>query len=88
LQGSVVIYDSRVGQSWVLVLMRAPGWEGTANVTMRAGDDETIDLHPMDFGAGGEASTWLVTASDLRDFDLVNIWDDRGLIASADVEDA
>ncbi|MGZ8605446.1 MAG: zf-HC2 domain-containing protein [Actinomycetota bacterium] len=88
LQGSVVIYDSRVGQSWVLVLMRAPGWEGTANVTMRAGDEETIDLHPMEFGAGGEASTWLVTASDLRDFDLVNVWDDRGLIASADVEDA
>lgn len=85
LQGSVVIYDSRVGQSWVLVLMRAPGWEGTANVTMLAGE-RRIDLHPMEFGAGGEASTWLVTASDLRGFDEVNVWDDRGLLASADVE--
>jgi len=87
LQGSVVVYDSRVGQSWVLVLMRAPGWEGTANVTMLAGD-RRIELRPMEFGAGGEASTWLVTGSDLRGFDEVNVWDERGLIASADVEHA
>ncbi|HEY7756298.1 MAG TPA: anti-sigma factor [Actinomycetota bacterium] len=86
LQGSVVIYDSKVGQSWVLVLVRAPGWEGTANVTLVADDDRTIDLHPMEFGAGGEASTWLVTASNLSGFDTVNVWDDRGLIARADME--
>jgi hypothetical protein len=87
LEGSVVIYDSRVGQSWVLVLVRAPGWEGTANVTMLAGD-RRIEMHPMEFGGGGEASTWLVTGSDLRGFDVVNVWDERGLIASADVEEA
>jgi hypothetical protein len=52
LRGSVVIYDSKVGQSWVLVLVRAPGWEGTANVTLVAGE-RTIDLHEMEFGAGG-----------------------------------
>ena len=85
LQGSVVIYDSKVGQSWVLVLVRAPGWEGTANVTMVAGGQKTIDLHEMEFGAGGEASTWLVTAADLTGYDRVNIWDASGLIASADV---
>ncbi len=85
LRGSAVIYDSKVGQSWVLVLVRAPGWEGTANVTMVAGD-RTIDLHPMEFGPGGEASTWLVTATDLSGFDRVNVWDDDGLIASADIE--
>jgi hypothetical protein len=84
LRGSAVIYDSKVGQSWVLVLVRAPGWEGTANVTMVAGD-RTIDLHPMEFGTGGEASTWLVTATDLSGFDRVNVWDEDGLIASADV---
>jgi hypothetical protein len=84
LRGSVVIYDSKVGQSWVLVLVRAPGWEGTANVTLVAGE-RTIDLHEMEFGAGGEASTWLVTASDLTRFARVNVWDEEGLIASADV---
>jgi hypothetical protein len=86
LQGSVVIYDSNVGQSWVLVLVRAPGWEGTANVTLVADGEKTIDLHPMDFGPGGEASSWLVTASNLTDFDTVNVWDERGLIARAHME--
>jgi hypothetical protein len=87
LDGSVVIYDSKVGQSWVLVLVRAPGREGTANVTMVAGD-RRIDMHPLEFDAGGEGSTWLVTPSDLTSFDLVNLWDEDGLIASADVRHA
>jgi len=88
LQGSAVIYDSKVGQSWVLVLVRAPGWEGTANVTLVAGGEKTIDLHEMEFGPGGEASTWLVTASDLTRFQRVNVWNADGLIASADVRRA
>lgn len=85
-RGSVVIYDSKVGQSWVLVLSRAPGWEGAANVTLLANDEARIDLHPMEFGPGGEGSTWLVTSSDLTAFDRVNVWDDSGMIASAEVE--
>jgi anti-sigma factor RsiW len=85
LQGDVVIYESETGQSWVLVLVRAPGREGTANVTMLAGE-RRIDLRPMEFGPGGEASTWLVTSGDLTSFERVNLWDDTGLIASADIE--
>ena len=88
LQGSAVIYDSHVGQSWVLVLCRAPGWSGTANVTLRAPSGETVDLHPMEFDAGGEGATWLVTPADLSAFDRVNVWDERGVIASASLEDA
>lgn len=87
VQGSVVIYDSAVGQSWVLVLCRAPGWEGTANVTMLAGD-RTIDLRPMEFGPGGEGSTWLVTATDLTAYDQVNVWTESGALASAQLERA
>jgi hypothetical protein len=86
LQGSVVMYDSNVGQSWVLVLCRAPGWSGSANVTLHANDGRTIDLHPMEFGGGGEGSTWLVTSSDLRAFDRVTVWTDRGVLATASVE--
>lgn len=86
LQGSVAIYDSKVGQSWVIVLCRIPGWRGEARVTLVAGGERTIDLRPMEFGEGGEGSTWLVTASDLRGYDRVNLWDDDGLIASARVE--
>lgn len=88
LQGSVVIYDSKIGQSWVIVLCRAPGWTGAAQVTLVANGDRTIDLRPMEFGEAGEASTWLVTASDLRRYDHVNVWDDDGLIASARVDSA
>ncbi|HSJ50401.1 MAG TPA: zf-HC2 domain-containing protein [Actinomycetota bacterium] len=88
IDGSVVIYDSKVGQSWVLVLVRAPGWEGSANVTMLAGEETRIDLRPIEFGGGGEASTWLVTGSDLTEFERVNLWNDDGLIASAEVERA
>jgi hypothetical protein len=87
LRGSVVIYDSKVGQSWVLVLVRAPGREGEANVTMVDGD-RAIDLHPVEFDPGGEGSTWLVTPWDLTGFDRVNLWNDEGLIASAAVEPA
>jgi hypothetical protein len=82
LHGSVVIYDSKVGQSWVLVLVRAPGREGEANVTMVDGD-RGIDLHPVEFDPGGEGSTWLVTPWDLTGFERVNLWNDDGLIASA-----
>lgn len=85
LQGSVVIYESNVGQSWALVLCRAPGWEGTVNVTMLAGE-RRIDLRPMELGPGGEGSTWLVTSSNLASYDRVNLWDDSGVLASAEIE--
>jgi predicted anti-sigma-YlaC factor YlaD len=86
LHGSVVIYDSKVGQSWVVVLCRAPGWQGSANVTMVADDGQTIELRPMEFGPGGEGSTWLATASDLSEYHRVNVWDEGGTIATARVE--
>jgi hypothetical protein len=82
LEGSIVMYDSTGEQSWVLVLVRAPGMQGTAHVTLRSGD-RTIELHPLEFGDGGEASTFLVTTSNLTSFDRVNVWDDSGLLATA-----
>jgi anti-sigma factor RsiW len=85
LDGDVVIYESERGPSWVLVLVRAPGREGVANVTMRAGE-RRIDLRPVEFGPGGDGSTWLVTSSDLTEFDTVNLWDDAGLIATAEID--
>jgi hypothetical protein len=85
LHGDVVVYESERGMSWVLVLVRAPGRRDDAFVTMTAGD-RRIDLRPMEFGPGGEGSTWLVTSSDLTEFDTVNLWDDGGLMASADID--
>jgi hypothetical protein len=57
-----------------------------ARPVSRAGLVETIDLHPMEFGEGGEGSTWLVTSSDLRRFERVNVWDAGGVLATATVE--
>ena len=85
LEGSVVMYDSRVQQSWVLVLVHAPGLVGNAHVTLLSGDHR-IEMRPLEFGGGGEAATWLVTSSNLASFDTVTIWDDSGQLASAKVE--
>ena len=78
LEGSAVVYDSKVEQSWVLVLVRAPGMEGQATVTLSTDDGRTIPLHAMEFSAGGEASSWLVTSSNLRPFESVTIRDESG----------
>jgi Putative zinc-finger len=86
LEGSVVLYDSNVGQSWVLVLVRAPGLEGEAGVTLSSASGTTIDMHALSFDEGGEASTWLVTGSNLEPFDTVTVWQPRGhVLAQAHV---
>jgi hypothetical protein len=78
LEGSAVVYDSKVEQSWVLVLVRAPGMEGQATVTLSTQDGRTIELHPMEFSPGGDASSWLVTSSNLRPFETVMLRDEAG----------
>lgn len=78
LRGSFVLYDSKVGQSWALVLVRAPGMEGRARATLWTEDRRRIDLHPLEFDAGGEAATWLVTSWDLRAFDRLSITSPTG----------
>jgi hypothetical protein len=80
LEGSAVVYDSKVEQSWVLVLVRAPGMEGQATVTLSTRDRRTIQLHAMEFSGGGEASSWLVTSSNLRSFETVIVRDESGAI--------
>jgi len=84
VDGSVVLYDSHWGQSWGVVLVRAPGMTGTAEVTLRAGDGRTVDVHPLEFQPDGDAATWIVTSSDLTDFDRVTIVAEDGTaLASA-----
>ncbi|HEX2425573.1 MAG TPA: zf-HC2 domain-containing protein [Actinomycetota bacterium] len=85
--GSAVLYDSDVQQSWVLILVRAPGMTGEANVELSSDGGRTIDMHPLEFSAGGEASSWLVTSSNLEPFNGVTITDTAGnVIATAAVQ--
>lgn len=79
--GTLVIYDSKVGQSWALVLVRAPGMQGEANVTLLGGGD-TIELPPLRFSERGEASTLFVTSGDLGAIDGARVWDASGVIAT------
>ena len=90
-EGSVVLYDSHQGQSWGIVLVRAPGVSGTASVTLSAPDGSgagrtTIDAGTLEFQPDGDAATWLVTSSDLTPFDHVTITAEDGtVLATADI---
>lgn len=92
-EGSVVLYDSHQGQSWGVVLVRAPGVSGTATVTLSkaegSGADTTIDAGTLEFQPDGGAATWLVTSSDLTLFDRLTITgEDGNVLATADIEPA
>lgn len=86
-EGSVVLYDSHQGQSWGIVLVRAPGATGEAAVTLTADDGRTIDAGTLKFQTDGDAATWLVTSSDLTPFTHVTITASDGtMLAAADIE--
>jgi hypothetical protein len=77
IEGSVVLYDSDVGQSWVLVLARSPSITGHPHVFLMSPTNR-IELHPLEFDSHGEASTWLVTSANLAPYDRVRLADGQG----------
>ena len=86
IDGSVVLYDSHEGQSWAIVLMRAPGSTGSADVSLEAPDGRTIEVGSIRFQPDGGAATWLVTSSDLGPFDQATITTEDGtLLATAEI---
>ncbi len=86
IEGSVVLYDSHVDQSWGLVLLRAPGMVGPLEATLQSADGRSIKLRPMEFDSDGDASTWLVTSSDITTFDHLTIRSgDGSTVATADI---
>ena len=72
IDGSVVLYDSSVDQSWGVVLVRAPELTGPVEVTLGSADGRTIELHDVEL-EDGSGSTWLATAEDLHVFDRLTI---------------
>ena len=79
LEGNVVVYNSQEGQSWALVLVRAPGQRGRVSVALSDGG-RRIRLPELEFDEGGEAHTWLVTGSNLQPFETVTITDRSGVV--------
>jgi anti-sigma-K factor RskA len=72
LDGSVILYDSERGQSWVMVLARAPGLTDEVKVRLEAPHGHSIDVpFPLKFGEDGDAWSGFVTSSDLSSFNRV-----------------
>jgi hypothetical protein len=79
--GTAVLYDSDVGQSWVLVLARQPVASGKAFVTINSPDGgKPLRMFPIQFDERGEGSTWLVTSADISAFNHVQLWDANGTL--------
>ena len=88
LEGSVVVYDSHVDQSWAVVFLRAPGQTGYATPTLRADDGRTVEVWPLEFDRSGDGAAWLVTSVDLRPFDRLTVTAEDGtLLATADIRE-
>ena len=77
IEGSVVVYDSDVGQSWILVLARSPSITGKSHVFLMSSRNR-IELHPLEFDSHGEGATWLVTSANLAPYDRVRLADGQG----------
>ena len=73
VEGSIVIYDSHVDQSWVVVFVRTSGLTGEAVATLHAADGSTIDTWPVEIDRDGDGAGWLVTSVDLASFDRVTL---------------
>jgi hypothetical protein len=92
VEGSVMLYDSHEGQSWGIILVRAPGVSGKATVTLSSSDGSatgrtTIDAGTLEFQPDGDAATWLITSSDLTPFDHLTITGENGtVLATAEIE--
>jgi anti-sigma factor RsiW len=79
--GTAVLYDSDVGQSWVLVLARRPVGSGKAFVTIGSPDGgKPLKLFAIQFDERGDGSTWLVTSADISRFDHVQLWGPDGTL--------
>jgi hypothetical protein len=85
VQGSALVYDSMIEQSWVGVLVRAPGYTGEIKVMISAPSGRSIELFPMEV-EDGRGDTWLTTESDLTGFDTIRLTAPDGrLLASCRV---
>jgi Putative zinc-finger len=89
VEGSIVLYDSHQGQSWGVVLVRAPGWAGTATATLQAPDGRAIEVGELRFADDGDAATWIVTGTSLEPYDHLTIVGPDGTeMAAASIETA
>jgi hypothetical protein len=88
IEGSAILYDSDHGQSWILVLARAPGYLGSVEVTVSTAGGSSIHLRPLQIDTDGEASSWLVTSSDISAYTRVTLRSSSGTLLASGVVDS
>jgi anti-sigma factor RsiW len=72
LDGSVALYDSDKGQSWIMVLAHATGISDPVTVTLQApGGREITVPFPLKFDASGEGWTAMVTGANVSSFNHI-----------------
>jgi hypothetical protein len=89
IDGSVILYDSDEGQSWVLVFAKGQNL-GELNVSVKATGGRSIDVpFPLRFEDDGEGWTGMVTASDISPYThVVFTTADGTVVATADTAQA
>ena len=74
MTGSVVMYDAKPGeQSWVLIIVRSPGYSGVAKVSLLSRTTTPIGLRPMEVESDGDGWTALFTNADISAYRNVHI---------------
>jgi hypothetical protein len=72
VDGNAILYDSDEGQSWIMVLARAPGSTKDLTVEVRNAAGRKIEVpFPIHFEGDGDGWTGMITASDISSFDQV-----------------
>ena len=84
VEGSAILYDSDKGQSWILVLVSALGYQQPITVTLSAPGGRSIRLpRPIDLAADGDGAAWLVTSTDLSGFGTVVLTGPDGAVVAS-----
>ncbi len=83
LNGSVALYDSDKGQSWIMVLAHATGFSDPVTVTLQApGGREITVPFPLKFDASGEGWTAMVTGANVSSFNHIVLTGANGRVVA------
>ena len=83
LNGSVTLYDSDKGQSWIMVLAHATGFSDPVTVTLQApGGREITVPFPLKFDASGEGWTAMVTGANVSTFNHIVLTGANGQVVA------
>jgi anti-sigma factor RsiW len=83
--GSVIVYDSHIGQSWAGVFVRAPRYANAVlDVSLGEPGGRSIEFpFPIETDENGMGVAWLDTSEDLSSFTTVRVTDEHGAMVGS-----